>query len=633
MSKKNNKPVDAELELQRQKRSQRYAQYRKKQESEEKPTNFKSTLLRLLQMLSPYKVPVIVVFVAAAIGTLLNLPGPDYMGDLIDVFSIEIKNKLAIPGYDMQFEAAIRIIGIIFLLYFGNSMMTFVQQYLMAGVTQKLVCQLRERINTKLTHLPLRYFDKYTKGEILSKIVNDCDNISNSLQGNITTVLTSLIQVVGVGIYMFILNWQLALIAIVLVPVSTAITKVISKRSKILFRQHWDRLGEMNGHIEEMYTGHNMVRIFNREKAAVEEFDDIADNLYDVTRRANFVSGLINPILKFFNNINYVALCFVGALLVVKDPTKTSIGVVVAFLTYSSLFSSPISNIAKIINTIQSTLASSERVFDLLDEEEEPADSNTSSLTTCSGQVDFENVDFSYVEDVPLIENLNVNVKPGELVAIVGPTGAGKTTIVNLLMRFYDITGGSIKIDGVDIRDMSRNELRSFFGMVLQDTWLFKGTIKDNIAYGREDATEEEIIEAAKAARLHDYIMQQPEGYNMMLEEDGENLSQGQRQLLTIARAILSNPKMLILDEATSSVDTRTEIHIQEAMEHLMQGRTSFVIAHRLSTIKNADTILVMRRGSIVEKGSHEELLAAGGFYASLYNSQYTGGIPPEDTE
>lgn len=621
------------------KKKDKYAAYRKNDSQEQKPEHFKGTLSRLLIMLKPYRVAVVVVFLAASIATVLNIFTPDKFGDIINAFTTEINNKLNIVGYDMQFKTIILLLLEIFAFYFGNTFFTFIQQYIMAGVSQKLVCDIRERVNIKLSHMPLRYFDKNTKGEILSKIINDCDNLSSSLQNNITTVLTSLIQVIGVAVMMFIINWKLAIVSMILVPISGAFARVISKKSKKLFRIFWDKLGDLNGHIEEMYTGHNIVRIFNHEKEAIEEFDEIADNLQTASVRANFVSGLLRPILSFFSNFTYVLVCFVGALIVLSiEETKpgslnTNIGVIIAFIQYANMFSGPINNIAGIVNTIQSCLASAERVFTLIDEEDEPADNPIHELKDAKGVVEFNDISFSYLPEKPLIEHLSFRAESGQLVAIVGPTGAGKTTLVNLLMRFYDVTSGSITMDGIDIREVSRENLRDQFGMVLQDTWIFKGTVKQNIAYGRMDATDEEIVAAATAAKLHDFIMSMPQGYDSMLEENGANISQGQRQLLSIARALLTDPAVLILDEATSSVDTRTELQIQEAMNNLMAGRTNFVIAHRLSTIKNADVILVMRRGSIVETGTHDELLAANGFYASLYNSQYQGGIPPEDTE
>lgn len=616
----------------------KYAAYRKQEDTSQKPKNFKGTLMRLIDMLKPYKVSVIVVFIVASTATILNIFTPDAMGDIINAFTAQINVRL--EGGEMDFGEAIRPILTIFYLYFGFTICEFIQTYLMAGVTQKLVCDIRERVNTKLSHIPLRYFDRNTKGEIISKIVNDCDNLSSTLQSNITVVVTSALQVIGVAIMMFRAEWRLALISMILVPVSAFFARVISKRSKILFRKFWDRTGDLNGHIEEMYTGHNLVRIFNHQKQAVGEFDEITDSLMDVSVKANFVSGLLKPILSIFWNLTYVLICFTGAMIVLDRSGGSSagaiagnIGLVVAFIQYAGMFSGPINNIATIVNTIQSCLASAERVFSLVDEEDETELAEGKTLEHPQGVVQFKDVSFRYLPDKPLIDHLDLTAKKGQLVAVVGPTGAGKTTLVNLLMRFYDVDSGAITIDGIDIRDMTREELRRHFGMVLQDTWIFKGTIKENIAYGRMDATDEEIYAAAVAAKLDPFIQEMPDGYDTVLEEDGSNISEGQKQLISISRALLTDPAVLILDEATSSVDTRTEVQIQEAMNTLMQGRTDFVIAHRLSTIRSADVILVMRRGAIVEQGTHEELLEKGGFYAQLYRSQYQGGIPPEESE
>ncbi|MCR5688791.1 MAG: ABC transporter ATP-binding protein/permease [Clostridiales bacterium] len=620
----------------REKRRQRYASYRKKGSSEagEKPSDFKGTLRRLLSLLAKHKFSVAAVLICAAAGTLMNVVSPDIMGDIISMFSDQLDVKLT--GGTMDLGPIKLELLKVFGLYFGFAFLEFLQTFILVGVTQKLVCNLRESINVKLSRLPLSFFDRFTKGEILSKIVNDCENISSRLQSNFTSVLTSVIQVSAVLVIMFMRNWLLAIVTICLVPISYFITRAVAKRSKVLFREHWDMLGEMNGHIEEMYTGHNIVRIFGHEKEADEEFTDIAEGLYNVTWKANFVSGLAKPLLNFFSNINYVTICLLGALLItgrLAFGAEADIGLIIKFISFSGLFTGPINNIAATISTFQSTLASAERVFGVLDEPEAVPDSGDAELPAARGLVEFDHVSFRYLPDVPLIEDLDLTILPGQTAAIVGPTGAGKTTIVNLLMRFYDVTGGEIRLDGVNINDVPRGELRSRFGMVLQDTWLFKGTIRENIAYGRDGATEEEIVAAAKAAFIDEYIMSLKDGYDTVLEEDGTNLSQGQRQLLTIARAILCDPPLLILDEATSSVDTRTEAKIQTAMQTLMDGRTCFVIAHRLSTIKNADTIIVMRRGSIVEQGTHDELMAKDGFYAMLRNSQYQDGIPPEDIE
>lgn len=520
--------------------------------------------------------------------------------------------------------------------------MTFIQQFVGAGITQKLVFNLRKQVNNKLSSLPLSYFDKNTKGEIISRVINDIDNVSSNLQSSFLTVLTGVIQVVGSLIMMLRTgNWVMTIASVFLVPFSGTIAYKIAKISKKWFSKYWASMGAMNGHVEEMYSGHSIVKIFNHEKQSIDEFKMINQNLKKNSFVANMISGILNPILTLFKNINYVSVCIIGGCYYMGSWFNTgaviaktlSLGQIEAFLSYSSMFSSPITSISSMINNIQSSLASAERVFELLDEEEQTPDNTENEPSELfKGHVQFKNVSFRYKEDVPLIDNFNLDAQSGNVIAIVGPTGAGKTTIVNLLMRFYDIKDGQILIDGTDIMQMSRNALRENFGMVLQDTWLFKGTIKENICYGFDDATDEQIEFAAKSANIHDYIMSLPKGYETELTEDGSNISQGQRQLITIARALLKNPKILILDEATSSVDTKTEVLIQNAMNELMKGRTCFVIAHRLSTIKNADSIIVMKHGSIVEQGTHKALIEKNGFYANLYNSQFTGGIP-EDVE
>jgi ATP-binding cassette subfamily B protein len=617
------------IKVNREKLSHRYSGYHRKRKTDNKPQNAKGTFRRFVGLIGKFKWQMIIVAIATVIISLLNVWGPDMIGDVIDAITDQIKQKLQTNTND--FSEIKQIIFKMMAIYMGSAVLTFVQQYTMAGVSQKLVCSLRERINRKLSRLPLKFFDTNTKGDILSRITNDIDNVSSSLQSNMVTIITNVVQLVCVFAIMLYKNWLMTAIVVVFVPLSTLISYRISRVSKKLFRVLWDRTGELNGHIEEMYTGHSIVKLFGYEKQSIAEFDEINGDLMKTASRANFISGTINPILTFINNIVYVLLCFVGGYLVLYN--KISLGDIAVFFTYSRMFSGPINNISQIINNVQSALASAERVFNVFDEQEEPKDSTDKLITEPRGIVEFENVCFRYVEEKPLIENMNLKVNSGELIAIVGPTGSGKTTFVNLLMRFYDVNSGSIKVDGVDIREIPRNNLRSIFGMVLQDTWLFRGTFRENITYGKMDATDEEVISAAKSANVHDFIMSYPDGYDTMLDEGGGNISQGQQQLITIARAILADPAVLILDEATSSVDTRTEMHIQEAMKTLMKGRTSFVIAHRLSTIRNADKILVMRRGSIVEQGTHEELMEANGFYAMLYNSQYIGGIPPEEAE
>lgn len=626
----------------------KYSSYRKKRDDDEQQlSNAKGTTLRFFALLRPYAFSVAIVCIASIAYTLVNVISPEYMADIIDSIQLSIENY-ANYGTPINFGSVTDKSSITYqlttlgVLYAMVGMFSFIQQYVGAGVTQKLVFNLRRQVNTKLSNLPLSYFDKNTKGEIISKVVNDIDNVSSNLQNSFLTVLTGVIQVVGALVMMLRTgNWLMTIASIFLVPFSGTIAYKISRISKKWFTKYWNSMGAMNGHVEEMYTGHSIVRIFNHEEQSIDEFKTINSNLKHNSFVANMLAGILNPILTVCKNINYVSVCIIGGCYYMgrwfntgKIITNTlGLGSIEAFLSYSSLFSTPITNISKMINSIQSSLASAERVFELLDAEEQAPDNTENEPHSLSrGYVRFENVSFRYKEDTPLIEDFSLSAEPGHLVAIVGPTGAGKTTIVNLLMRFYDIQGGHIYLDDTDIMTMSRNALRDNFGMVLQDTWLFKGTIKENICYGVDDATQEQIEEAAKSANIHDYIMSLPKGYETELTEDGTNISQGQRQLLTIARALLKNPKILILDEATSSVDTRTEALIQKAMKELMKGRTSFVIAHRLSTIKNADNIIVMRHGSIVEQGTHKGLLAKDGFYAKLYNSQFTGGIP-EDIE
>ena len=492
----------------------------------------------------------------------------------------------------------------------------------MAGVSQKVVYDLRRDIDEKLARLPLKFFDSHTHGELLSRFTNDVDNISATLQQSITQVITSVTTVVGVLIMMLTISPILTLISIIVIPLSGILMMMVVKRSQKYFIGQQKKLGELNGHIEEMYTGHNVVKAFGHEKKAINEFDEVNEGLYDVGWRAQFLSGLVMPIINFIGNLGYVLVAVVGGVLVTKG--RITVGDIQAFIQYNRQFTQPIAQVAQISNIIQSTVASAERVFELLDEEEViPEPVNPVKAKADCGAVEFEHVKFGYREDRILINDMNIKAEPGQMVAIVGPTGAGKTTLVNLLLRFYELNGGRILVDDVDITEMNRADLRKKFGMVLQDTWLFNGTIRDNIAYGKKNATEEEIIAAAKAAHADHFIRVLPEGYDTILNEEVSNISQGQKQLLTIARALLADPEIMILDEATSSVDTRTELQIQNAMKTLMKGRTSFVIAHRLSTIREADVILVMKDGDVIETGNHEKLMAQNGFYADLYNSQF----------
>ena len=625
----------------------KYSSYNNKKDDEKKPANAKGTAGRFFGLLKPYWFGVAVVCISSVLSTVAGVVAPEYMAQIIDSIQFAIEDY-ANYGTAINFGDITDTSSISFQLitlgaiYFMVGFMTFIQQFVGAGVTQKLVFNLRQQVNVKLSNLPLSYFDKNTKGEIISRVVNDIDNVSQNIQNSFITVLTGIIQVIG-ALYMMLRSGNLIMTfaAIFLVPFSGTIAYKVSKISKKWFSKYWGSMGAMNGHVEEMYSGHSLVKIFNHEQKSIDEFKIINNNLRKNSFVANMIAGVLNPVLTLCKNVNYVSVCIIGGCYYIgrwfntgKIITRTlGLGSIEAFLTYSSMFSSPITNISRMINNIQSSLASAERVFDLLDEEEQTPDNTEEEPEgLLRGNVEFRNVSFRYKEDVALIDDFSLTASPGHLVAIVGPTGAGKTTIVNLLMRFYDIRSGQILIDGTDIMKMSRNALRENFGMVLQDTWLFKGTIKENIMYGVDEATDEQIEAAAKSANIHDYIMTLPKKYNTELTEDGTNISQGQRQLITIARALLKNPKILILDEATSSVDTRTELMIQDAMQELMKGRTCFVIAHRLSTIKNADNIIVMRHGKIVEQGTHKQLLHSDGFYAMLYNSQFTGGIP-EDVE
>jgi ABC-type multidrug transport system fused ATPase/permease subunit len=528
--------------------------------------------------------------------------------------------------YDFHYigNIALVLIG----MYIVSAGFSLIMGLVMSGVAQKTVLDLRREVDVKLSKLPLKYFDMHAHGDILSRVTNDVDTISNTLQQSLTQIITSVITIIGYIIMMLTISPVLTLIVIATLPLYVIATALIAKKSQKYFAVQQKEMGALSGHVEEMFTGHKIVKAFGKEKDSVQQFEDINGRLKEAGWKAQFVSGIMFPLMNFISNLGYVGVCIVGGIWSTKS--LLGIGDILAFIQYSRSFTMPIVQTANIANVIQSTVACAERVFQILDEEEELADkSDAVVLENAKGDVTFEHVDFRYVEDVPLIEDMNLNVKHGDTIAIVGPTGAGKTTLVNLLMRFYEINAGKISIDGVNINHIKRSELRKMFGMVLQDTWLYNGSIKDNIAYGKEGATMEEIVRAAKAAHADHFIRTLPEGYNTILNEEATNISQGQKQLLTIARAILADPTILILDEATSSVDTRTEVLIQKAMGNLMNGRTSFVIAHRLSTIRDAELILVMNKGTIIEMGNHRQLLAKGGFYADLYNSQFAG----EDAE
>lgn len=591
----------------------------------EKAKDFKGTLKRLLGYLKPIRVKLVFVVFMAILSTIFSIVSPKVLGKattkLFEGFMMKMKG---IPNASIDFSYILNILTILGGLYLISFLFSYIMQYIMASAAQKTVFDMRQDISNKLGKLPLKYYDSRTHGEILSRVTNDVDTISSTLQQSITQLITAVVTIIGVIIMMFSISTTMTLIIFITLPLSVFVTKGVASRSQKFFKSQQKALGELNGHVEEMYTGHKIVKVFGHEKKSIEKFDEINEKLYEAGWKAQFISGLIMPLMNFVNNIGYVFVSVVGGLLVTKK--AINIGDIQAFIQYSRRFGQPIVQTANIANIIQATIAAAERVFEVLDEIEEIPDAEDSvKIDAPKGEVKFQNVKFGYKEDVTLIENMNIEVKQGQTIAIVGPTGAGKTTLVNLLMRFYEINDGSIAIDGTDIRDFKRGNLRSIFGMVLQDTWLFKGTIRDNIAYGRIDAAEEDIVEATKAAHADHFIRTLPDGYDTILNEEANNISQGQKQLLTIARAILADPAILILDEATSSVDTRTEVYIQKAMGELMKGRTSFVIAHRLSTIKDADMILVMNEGSIIEKGNHEELLDKNGFYADLYNSQFVG--------
>ncbi|GAC1303505.1 MAG: hypothetical protein NVSMB27_43020 [Ktedonobacteraceae bacterium] len=591
----------------------------------QKAKNFRGTLTRLLGYFKPQKYLLLAVLVAAVISTVFNVVGPKILGLATTKLFEGIVLKLrGVPGAGVDFTYIGQILLLLLLLYIISAVFNYIQQYIMAGVAQKTVYTMRQQVDEKFERLPLKFYDSRTHGEILSRAVNDMDNISSTLQQSLTQLITSVVTVVGVIAIMLTISPLLTLVVFLTLPLSLLITTTIAKRSQTYFMGQQRALGELNGHVEEMYTGHKIVKAFGHESKSIAEFEKLNDKLYNSGWRAQFVSGMIMPLIMSVGNLGFVAVSVIGGIMVTQR--AITIGDVQAFIQYSRQFSQPITQLANIANVIQLTMASAERIFELLDEQEEiPEAADAKVIEYPQGEVQFQHVAFSYKEDVPLIEDMNIDVKSGQTIAIVGPTGAGKTTLVNLLMRFYEIKDGEILVDGVPITQLERGNLRRMFGMVLQDTWLFTGTIQENIAYGCENATKEEIVRAAKAAQADHFIRTLPESYETVLNQETTNLSQGQKQLLTIARAFLADPAILILDEATSSVDTRTEILIQKAMGELMRGRTSFVIAHRLSTIRHADLILVMNHGSIIEKGTHEELLARGGFYAELYNSQFTG--------
>ncbi|MBC1722938.1 ABC transporter ATP-binding protein [Listeria seeligeri] len=585
-----------------------------------KPKNFKQTLFRLLGYMKPRSVAIIVVFIFAILSTIFNIFSPKELGKATtEIF----KGVMTSEGIDN--DKIFNILMLVLVLYLGSSLFSFIQQYVMSSVAQRTVYDMRKDLKAKMARLPLKYYDTRSNGDILSRSVNDMDNIANTLQQSLTQAITAIVQMIGVLIMMLTISWQITLIVLVTVPISIILVAIIAGRSQRYFGAQQRNLGILNDTVEETYGGQTIVKAFGQEKKTLVKFDEVNEDYYKAAKKAQFISGIMMPVMQFVGNLGYVGVCVAGGIFVTNGTLQ--VGDIQSFTQYVQLFTQPISSVANIANIIQSTIASAERVFEMMDEEEEKDEipANINQVAGEENSIVFDHVKFGYTPDKPLMTDLNIHVEEGQMVAIVGPTGAGKTTIINLLMRFYDVDGGSIRMKGIDTLDMTKDAVREKFGMVLQDTWLFNGTIADNIAYGREGATKEEVIGAAKAAYADDFIRRLPNGYDTVLNEEGSNISQGQKQLLTIARAILSDPSILILDEATSSVDTRTELNIQLAMGNLMEGRTSFVIAHRLSTIRDADLILVMNHGSVIEQGTHADLLEAKGFYADLYNSQFTG--------
>ena len=589
--------------------------------STEKAKDFKGTMKKLAGYLAEYKAALFFVCVFAIGSTIFNIVGPKVLGKATTEIFNGLVRKVS-GGSGIDFEKIGKILLLLLCLYMASAAFSFIQGYIMTGISQKLTYRMRKEISEKINRLPMNYYDKMTHGEVLSRITNDVDTLSQSLNQSATQLITSITTIIGVLIMMLSISPLMTVVALLILPISMGMISVIVKHSQKYFKNQQEYLGHVNGQVEEVYGGHNIVKAFNKEEDVIRAFDEDNEMLYQSAWKSQFLSGMMMPIMQFVGNLGYAGVVILGGVLTMKQAIE--VGDIQSFTQYVRNFTQPIQQVAQVANMLQSTAAASERVFEFLEEPEEAQTvPDPVSIEGLEGNVEFDHVQFGYNPDHIIIKDFSAGIKQGQKIAIVGPTGAGKTTMVKLLMRFYDVNRGAIKVDGHDIRDFNREELRQMFGMVLQDTWLFKGSIEDNIRYGKLDATHEEVVEAAKAARVHRFVQTLPGGYNMELNEEASNVSQGQKQLLTIARAILADPKILILDEATSSVDTRTEIQIQKAMDTLMEGRTSFIIAHRLSTIRDADLILVMRDGDIVEQGNHEELLKKNGFYAELYNSQF----------